>query len=237
MFLYALVCMSTNSNSVSRCRRRMKVRAVIYLGGVCSQCGYSECMDAMDFHHRDPSQKDFQIGANGIYRRFELLKPELDKCLLLCSNCHRELHSKLRGEIDDSIRVGGRKNVPWPTVEDLTLWMQTEPLVHIAKRLKVAQITVRNWCKVLGVPLRGTSVQPKRGRTTNPLWPSAEDLRRMVWERPVMHLARDIGVSDSAVKKHCRRAGVQTPPRGYWASKTAEAKTKLWCTYSFGNEG
>ena len=92
MILSDLVCMSTNSTSVMKCRRNLKAKAVAYLGGSCIKCGYSKCIAALEFHHRDPSKKDFQIGSKGVYRRLESLKPELDKCDLLCANCHRIFH-------------------------------------------------------------------------------------------------------------------------------------------------
>jgi len=72
-------------------RRLVKQKAVDYLGGCCSKCGYNKCIGALDFHHVNPSEK------NPFYSLFktifnERLKKELDKCILLCSNCHRELH-------------------------------------------------------------------------------------------------------------------------------------------------
>ncbi len=48
-------------------------------------------------------------------------------------------------------------------------------------------------------------------------WPTESKLKAMVWEMPVERLAKEIGVSGSAVKKRCRRLGIGTPPRGYWA--------------------
>lgn len=67
---------------------REKQKAVDYLGGQCKICGYKKCLAALDFHHLDPSKKE------GIkdYRSFENNKSELDKCILLCCRCHRELH-------------------------------------------------------------------------------------------------------------------------------------------------
>ena len=77
--------------------RRKKVRcmAVAYKGGRCEQCGYNRCVDALEFHHRDPAQKDFSISAKGYTRSWSKVKVELDKCSVLCANCHRELHAKL----------------------------------------------------------------------------------------------------------------------------------------------
>ena len=79
--------------SASTARKRQKVLFVEYKGGKCEICGYNKCISALEFHHIDPATKKFQVGQT--YRRFELMKPELDKCMLLCANCHRELHDQL----------------------------------------------------------------------------------------------------------------------------------------------
>ena len=61
-------------------------------GGKCSKCGYDKCIGAFDFHHKDRSQKDFSISVSGKTRSWEKLRMELEKCELLCANCHREHH-------------------------------------------------------------------------------------------------------------------------------------------------
>ena len=79
------------SACVSKRRRRtIKIKAVEYKGGKCQKCGYNKCVGAMDFHHLDPREKDFTISANA--GRWEKIKRELDKCILLCKNCHAEYH-------------------------------------------------------------------------------------------------------------------------------------------------
>jgi hypothetical protein len=76
--------------SVNR-RRSDKTAAIEYLGGKCVDCGEDRNIPALyDFHHLDPSKKDFSIGKSALV--FESLKKELDKCILLCSNCHRIRH-------------------------------------------------------------------------------------------------------------------------------------------------
>jgi hypothetical protein len=65
--------------------------AVQYLGGQCNQCHFSGHYVAFDFDHKDPTQKSFKISGNAILRWPELRK-ELDKCNLMCSNCHRIRH-------------------------------------------------------------------------------------------------------------------------------------------------
>jgi hypothetical protein len=76
---------------------REKQKAVDYKGGACIACGYSECLAALDFHHLDPSQKEgYRTGALKAHWSFERNRPELDKCVLLCVRCHREVHAGFR---------------------------------------------------------------------------------------------------------------------------------------------
>lgn len=65
-----------------------------YKGGKCERCGYNKSMRALEFHHLDPSEKDFGISKQ-INRNIDDLKKEVDKCILLCSNCHAEIHEEL----------------------------------------------------------------------------------------------------------------------------------------------
>lgn len=78
-------------------RYKIKIDSINYLGGVCSSCGYDKCIGAMVFHHINPDEKDFAI-SHGYTHSWEAIKIELDKCILLCQNCHAELHWN---EVDD----------------------------------------------------------------------------------------------------------------------------------------
>lgn len=75
-------------------RRDMKKRAVEYKGGECELCGYSRCLRTLSFHHCDPEHKDFSISSKSNHS-WETIRRELDKCMLLCSNCHSEIHDGL----------------------------------------------------------------------------------------------------------------------------------------------
>lgn len=73
--------------------RKRKLDFIEYKGGKCQKCGYNECQAALDFHHRNPEEKEFSICKRYGYRILsERIKKELDKCDLLCANCHREEH-------------------------------------------------------------------------------------------------------------------------------------------------
>ncbi len=89
-------CCKCSSENVQRRRDKLKEMAVEYKGGSCTVCGYFKCREALEFHHTDPSKKDFAIGSKGHTRSFERVREELDKCVMLCANCHREEHVRLK---------------------------------------------------------------------------------------------------------------------------------------------
>jgi len=84
------------SNEESRERaRRFKIKCVEYKGGKCEKCGYKKYIGALQFHHLDPSKKDFGLAAVKTHSFNDKIKLELDKCILVCANCHFEIHGSL----------------------------------------------------------------------------------------------------------------------------------------------
>ena len=79
----------------SRERTDRKVKLVELLGGRCSTCGYDKCVAALEFHHRDPIKKSFELSKVNLLRRWDVVLAEAEKCDLLCANCHRELEDSL----------------------------------------------------------------------------------------------------------------------------------------------
>jgi len=79
--------------AVAKRRKRIREMAIEFLGGKCCFCGYSRCSAALDFHHLDEGEKRFGLSQDGMTRSWEKTKQELKKCILVCSNCHREVHA------------------------------------------------------------------------------------------------------------------------------------------------
>ena len=84
-------CKKCAVEAVQKRRNKIKLMALEYLGGKCKKCCYDKYVGALEFHHIN-GKKDFGIAAKGYTRSWEKVKEELDKCILLCSNCHRETH-------------------------------------------------------------------------------------------------------------------------------------------------
>jgi hypothetical protein len=79
--------------AVQRRREKVRLMTINYKGSHCQVCGYDRCVEALELHHLDPSEKDFGISSKGYTRSWEKVKEEADKCVLLCANCHREVHA------------------------------------------------------------------------------------------------------------------------------------------------
>lgn len=75
---------------------RVKKELVEIAGGKCVICGYNKCLSSLHFHHKNPQEKTFAISRSLCRSRTkEELLTEINKCLLVCSNCHGELHEGL----------------------------------------------------------------------------------------------------------------------------------------------
>jgi transposase len=81
-------CARCNTESVSARRRRVKELLVAEAGGRCVLCGFDAYAGALQFHHRDPTTKSFEVSGQGVTRALERLRSEARKCVLLCANCH-----------------------------------------------------------------------------------------------------------------------------------------------------
>ena len=74
--------------------RERKLELIKLKGNKCELCGYAKNHAALEFHHKNPEEKLFQLDLRSLSnRRWELIEKEVKKCQLLCSNCHAELHN------------------------------------------------------------------------------------------------------------------------------------------------
>lgn len=87
-----------NAQAMER-QRNLKQECVDYKGAKCEHCSYDKYIGALEFHHKDPNQKEFTIAKVNQTKFNDKIKLELDKCLLLCANCHREEHARISGLI------------------------------------------------------------------------------------------------------------------------------------------
>lgn len=177
--------------NVKNSRARLKNRAVYVLGGKCQICGYNKCQQALEFHHINPDEKSFTIQEN-CNRSWETVNSEIQKCALLCANCHREVHS---GLIDS----------PQHSPYDET---RAEEISNLIEDLKTHKVS---YCKECGVEVyrgndRCPSCAAKSKRKTER--PSREELKKLIRTESFVSIAKQFGVTDNAVRKWCDSYGL-----------------------------
>ncbi len=83
-----------------KARKERKQRLVEISGGKCVVCGYSRCIKALEFHHiDDKEEKSFGLTNKGMLTKWDKLLEEIKKCVLVCSNCHREVHTGMHQKL------------------------------------------------------------------------------------------------------------------------------------------
>lgn len=87
-------CGKCSSEATARVVAGKQKLAYEKYGSCCRLCGYDKCTRALEWHHIDPNQKEVEP-KKVFSRSWERIQEELDKCVLLCANCHREVHAGL----------------------------------------------------------------------------------------------------------------------------------------------
>lgn len=193
-------CRACNTTRRVANNMRVKIAAIEYLGGECFSCGYSKNPKALEFHHREPSAKDFGIAK---YQKSNIddLKDELDKCDLLCANCHRERHDEIWRN-GNTFTESLYNDILEKSLRDRS--KKPDTLCGCGKKIS----SNAKLCKsCLGKAQEKIS------------WPSDLKLKELVWTKPMSKLSKELGVSDKAIKKRCISKNITCPPRGYWLKK------------------
>ena len=98
--------MSAGSEAVKKWRNNSKSRMIQAFGGKCCICGYDKCDSALEFHHLDPSEKETTFGRlRANIKSWKKIVEEMRKCVMLCSNCHREVHANLVSVPENALRL------------------------------------------------------------------------------------------------------------------------------------
>jgi len=158
----------------TRLNKKNKI-AKIKLDSGCVRCGYNKHPAALHFHHIDKSTKVMNISCNLHHDIDDLLK-EIEKCEILCANCHAEEHAeydwtkeihvkptKQRSKIKKikhphkKVSSKNSKKRVWPEKEELEKIIWERPSEEIAKELNVSGSMLSRKCKQLGIqkPSRG----------------------------------------------------------------------------------
>jgi len=115
--------------AVGKQRQKIRQMAIAAKGGKCEKCGYDRCLEALEFHHLDDSKKNFGLSEKGYARSWKKVEKELEKCILLCANCHREIHAEVAAP-DGNIRMKKRVNSGKPNSADADMVILSQACSH-----------------------------------------------------------------------------------------------------------
>lgn len=173
-------------------RQRLKDRATYVMGDKCACCGYDKCIQALEFHHLNPEEKDFSFGTNA-NRSWSSTRRELQKCILVCANCHREIHY---GIIDAS------------TLKSSFNEERAEEIDKLVDDVKTHKIY---YCKDCGVEVSsGNDCCPKCAHKKMRVVerPNREELKKLIRSTPFTQIGKIFNVTDNSIRKWCKAEGL-----------------------------
>lgn len=176
-------------------RSRKRTRMINVMGGCCQICGYNKCANALEYHHLDPKAKDFTISSKWS-RSWESTCEELKKCILLCANCHREIHA---GLIDAS---------------NLKSSFNQEKANEITQTVENAKQHQHYYCHRCGAEIASRKayycVDCAKLMSRKAVRPNRDELKKEVRENSFLSLAEKYQVSDNGIRKWCKAEGLPT---------------------------
>lgn len=195
----------TSTERVKNRRHFIKQSIIYVMGGKCQCCGYDKCQSALELHHINSEEKEFSFGRNA-NRTWELIETELPKCLLVCANCHREIHF---GLIDGTTLFSSFDENKAKEIRENSYWRQSRSK-KMNKTTGMENRKIKNiHCIDCGELISGTSgtglcpkCAKKRMRITE--WPSREELKNLIRTTPFTKIGLQYNVSDNTIRKWCK---------------------------------
>lgn len=182
--------MTQNSQNVINCIKRRKNNLIKVFNNKCCICGFDKFQEALEFHHVNPAEKEFGIGAsNAITKSLYSQLEEAKKCILVCSNCHRGIHA-------------GYYQVP----ENWHELYNEEVAEQLLNELEKTKKGTLHYCQRCGTQISRKAlycancyaiIQRKIDR------PSRDELKKQIRELPFTQIAKKYGVTDNAIRKWC----------------------------------
>lgn len=210
--------MSKNSEKVKKWRKETKARIIESMGGKCALCGYDKCHSALAMHHIDPSQKDFSLGAiRANIKSWKTIVNELKKCILVCHNCHSEIHEGIVTMPENYPKfnpIYENYNLHFKEIKYCLSCNKQIPLhkKHCsAECLSKSRHENSSFCPICNneIPLskKHCSVDCASKSRCKINWDDI-DLPTELKNKSVLKLAKELGCSDSAIHKRLKKLGL-----------------------------
>lgn len=202
-------------------RRRGEISTIIHFIKSKYKCAFCEEGEpvCLDFHHT--KDKEFELSSPSLNKAIPKLIAEINKCEILCSNCHRKVHAniltilrprKFDLSVFDDFIINKNKRTLKPKQFNFCIDCNLEISRGPWQRCRKCAASART---------RGSYLKKEKITKVYKERPvkfiiSQELLQQLIWQKPTIEIAKIYGVSDKAVEKRCKKYNISKPPRGYW---------------------
>ena len=177
-----------NVQAVTDFRKRRKENLIRVLGSCCCLCGYNKCIGALEFHHVEPENKKYQLSSGNCHKIEDDLE-EAKKCILVCANCHREIHTT---DIYQNVDLWKYQIYNDDFANSLLVKEQEECKCSNCGKI-ISRYSKSGMCS--------SCVQIGKRKVENR--PSREELKKLIREMPFTKIAELYNCTDNAVRKWC----------------------------------
>ena len=179
--------------NVKNSRYNLKQRLLYVMGEKCCICGYDKCSSALEFHHKNPEEKDFTLSTNANIS-FARANEEIKKCILVCANCHREIHSFNLDVLEYQCYDEDRAQEKFQELQEI----KTRK-IHYCKKCGKIISSKAEYCIDCASIAKRICERPSR-----------EELKELIRTKPFTQIANQFGVSDNAIRKWCLSMNLPT---------------------------
>ena len=180
----------SNAKTVTLFRQRRKDNLIKLCGGKCVLCGYNKCSAGLEFHHINPETKKFGL-SSGNCHKIEDDIAEVKKCILICANCHREIHSGFyQGEDLFKYQVINKE-----FEQELLTTNKAEQRFCLDCGRPITRYSKSGLCS--------SCVKKHKAKIKVENKPNRQELKKLIRSLPFTKIGEMYHVSDNAIRKWC----------------------------------
>lgn len=182
-----------SSIATSEYRRRRKQNLLNICGNKCAICGYSKCNAALEFHHLKAEEKLYSIAKNGTCHDLETDIEEIKKCILVCSNCHREIHNNEYSlEELQELQFFDANIIEQLRQEKIDLFTQKKYFCKKCNK-EITRYSKTGLCE------KCANIASRKVER-----PTREELKKLIRTKPFTEIGKIFCVSDNTIRKWCK---------------------------------